>query len=282
MYGIVILSLAQFIGSIRCCSGLSLLLATNRNISYMITPPSTATTNHPASDTVRLIGQSVEILTTREEIDLGIRRCEIAGRICYQSEGKAGTREDFIRRILNAQHESVIEHASLTVVFTTDRATSHQLVRHRLASFSQESQRYCRYSAGKFGGKLCIVPPQSFYNNETPYAWHAKFIQRMESCYEAYIDSLDKGFKPEDARCFLPEATKTTIAITANLREWRHILKLRCAKSAQPQARALMLAVHQALQPWKYITEDIQINTDGIYKMPEVPTIPTMAGILNL
>lgn len=196
---------------------------------------------------MKLIKASYEILAGADDA-LGL--IELAGRTCYKSEEKITTdsNKKFVEMILKRGHESVIEHKSLTVKFICDRGVSHELVRHRLASFSQESTRYCNYSKDKFDNQLTfIIPPwfniaegeyNSLFNsvNTSLAAWNNHMIW-SEATYKLFIN---KGQSPEQARSILPNSLKTEIVVTANLREWREILRQRTAKVAHPQMRELM------------------------------------------
>lgn len=160
-------------------------------------------------------------------------RVEAAGRVCYKSEGKVceGSAERLVVSLISRGHESVLEHYSITVRFIADRAFTHELVRHRLASFSQESQRYVRYEEG-----IEFVKPHWMKDSKAGLLW----MDAMRDAEIYYLALLSEGWKPEQARCVLPNSTKTEIVMTANLREWRHILRLRTARSAHPQMRELM------------------------------------------
>ena len=157
------------------------------------------------------------------------------------------------------QHESVIEHDNITVKFITDRGISHELVRHRICSFSQESSRYCNYSKDKFGNEISIIRPVWITNaqiaavrkedeNSTssypfpedydPKVWI--WLECMKRIECDYFDLIAQGWKPEEARSVLPNSLKTEIVMTANIREWRHVFKTRCSKKAHPQIRELM------------------------------------------
>jgi thymidylate synthase, flavin-dependent len=161
-----------------------------------------------------------------------LSRIEGAGRTCYKSEEKITTESaiPFVRRIIKSGHESVIEHEVLSVRFICDRAVTHEWVRHRLASFSQESTRYCDY--GKMGIKFII--PSDFELDQDDL----ELLARIEAHYNKCLN--EKHRSPQQARYFLPNGLKTEIVVTANLREWRHILRLRTSKAAHPDMRALM------------------------------------------
>lgn len=187
---------------------------------------------------MNIIKASYAILAISPENPLQL--LEAAGRTCYKSEEKAGpgTAEKFCGRILESQHESVIEHASITVRFICDRGVSHELVRHRLASFSQESTRYCNYSKEKFGNEITVIQPCFWEPATGLYVDWVSACLHAESCY---FELLRNGASPQEARSVLPNSLKTEIVVTANLREWRHIFKLRCSPKAHPQMRELMI-----------------------------------------
>lgn len=167
---------------------------------------------------------------------------EYAGRISYKSEDRitSGSASEFVKRILTQQHESVIEHVSASVLFVTDRGVSHEIVRHRIASYTQESTRYCNYSKGRHGGGLTFILPVRFYDLTEQYnERYARWIHGMTEAEDLYLTELRCGATPQEARDFLPNSLKTEIAMTANLREWRHFFKLRTHQSAHPQMREL-------------------------------------------
>lgn len=164
---------------------------------------------------------------------------ELAGRTCYKSENRItpGSAEKFVKMILDLGHETVIEHLSASVRFITNRGVTHELVRHRLASYAQESTRYVRYN----DENLKFIKP--VWWNEPSYSEEQKqhWTNAMEQTEKLYLEAIAKGDKPEQAREILPNSVKTEIVVTANLREWRHIFELRCSKQAHPQIRSLML-----------------------------------------
>lgn len=163
---------------------------------------------------------------------------ESAGRVCYKSEDKItdGSAESFVRRLIRSGHESVLEHAVLRARIVCDRGVSHELVRHRLASYSQESTRYCNYSQDKFGGEIAFVLPPWVSvpaQGKGDYIW----VRSMQAAEDDYFALLDLGWSPQQARSVLPNSLKTELVMTANVREWRHFLRLRCAAAAHPQMR---------------------------------------------
>lgn len=182
--------------------------------------------------------------TFEEDIDPVkiMKTIERAGRTCYKSETKIddGTAERFISSILKRGHESVIEHEKITVRIICDRGVSHEIVRHRMASYSQESTRYCNYSNDKFGSQLTFIKP-CFWDENTEDG--AKKMQLWEKSMleieKEYFELLEMSAKPEEARSILPNSLKTEIIVTMNLREWRHFFKLRADKAAHPQMREI-------------------------------------------
>lgn len=199
---------------------------------------------------MNIIAPSYVILTplTRDILP----HIELAGRTCYKSEDKITCESagPFVQRIARVlKHESVLEHASVTVRFICDRGVSHELVRHRIASFSQESTRYCNYSKN---GVTFVKPPWVTNLLLEPTAsrmWDTMFLSRSdhEWCFAManaemhYNELLSLGQSPQQARSVLPNSLKTEIVMTANIREWRHIFSLRCAPTAHPQMRELMI-----------------------------------------
>lgn len=163
---------------------------------------------------------------------------EGAGRTCYKSPPAADLQgsEDFVRRLIAKGHESVLEHQGITVRVISDRGITHELVRHRLASYSQESTRYCDYSDERFGCGITVVRP-SYPMSEDRYSAWWNFCKNSE---EQYLRLVWDGCPAQEARWALPWSLKTEIVITANIREWRTILRQRCAPDAHPQMRDLM------------------------------------------
>lgn len=186
---------------------------------------------------MKIIDQSAEIMygPTYEE---ALSVIEKAGRTCYKSEDKIteDSAEGFVGRIINThKHLSVIEHIGFTVRFICDRAVSHELVRHRLCSFSQESQRYVDLN----GKDIEFIRP--FWMKRTMDTGAAAlFIESLAQADSAYKSLRHLGLPPQAARGVLPNATKTEIVTTANMREWRHVFSLRCDKAAHPDMVELM------------------------------------------
>ena len=192
---------------------------------------------------MRIVEPSFEILHApkREEV---LRHLELCGRVCYKSEDKM-TEESasrFVKFLIERGHESPIEHISISVRIICDRGVSHEWVRHRIASYSQESTRYCNYNSEKFGGGIAFIRPYFAENERLFEIWKAE----MESAEKAYMEMLANGAKPEDARSVLPNSLKTEFICTMNLREWRHFFALRCAKAAHPAMREIAVPLQEA------------------------------------
>lgn len=182
-----------------------------------------------------------------------------AGHVCYQSEGKTSD-EDFIRRLIKRGHESVLEHEKVSVIVLCDRGVSHEYVRHRIASYSQESTRYCNYSAEKFDGGVSYInlapgleldPATSKLNELQRDLILTEWLDACADSERHYLRMLELGASPQIARSVLNNSTKTQLAITMNLREWRHFFALRLSSAAHPQmrdlAKRLLEMLHDAI-----------------------------------
>lgn len=199
---------------------------------------------------VQVIKPQVVIETPKEWLAEYPKLIERFGRVCYKSENKItdGSASTFIEKIIRSGHLSVIEHLGITVKFICDRTMSHQLVRHRIASYSQESQRYCDY--GKSEALQVICPPSvgdiepGLYSSNGTYELEIKeklWLDSVISSYRTYLALRNMGVKAEDARMVLPNATKTEVVTTFNLRTWRHVFEERALNShAQWQIKELM------------------------------------------
>lgn len=206
---------------------------------------------------MKIIEASYSIETPIDGAEI-LKRIEKAGRTCYKSEARITTEsaENFVRTLIERGHESVLEHENITVRFICDRGISHEIVRHRLASFSQESTRYCNYSNDRFGSEVTFIKPCFLAERKMTY-WI--WCNTMDLAERAYSDMLEDGCTPQEARSVLPNSTKTEIVMTANLREWRHFLKLRTAKAAHPQMRELTVPLlHELQKQIPVVFDDIQ------------------------
>lgn len=184
---------------------------------------------------MKIVKSSVEFITPIDG-SVVIKRIEECGRVCYKSEDRIteDSAAKFIQNIIGRGHEAVLEHCSFTVKFIVDRGVSHELVRHRLASFCQESTRYCNYSKDQFGKEITVIEPCFLQPGTGAYD---DWFSACTASEKAYFNMLDKGCSPQEARTVLPNSLKTEVVMTANIREWRHFLRLRCAPAAHPQMR---------------------------------------------
>lgn len=211
---------------------------------------------------MKIVEPKYEILT--DISDGGIKelqQIERVARVCYKSEDKitpdGESAKKLVGFLVKQGHEAMLEHSQLSVLFTCDRAIANELVRHRIASFAQESTRYCNYSKEKFGGELSFVKP-SYISDGTReyYAWETVCVD-AEAAYRCMVSDLK--LRPEQARCVLPLCLKTEIVVTANYREWRNIFKLRTPVAAHPQMRELMCPLLLEVQ------KKIPVVFDDIY-----------------
>lgn len=219
---------------------------------------------------MRVISPSFEILTPIDGMEI-LRTLEAVGRTCYKSEDKITDDSciNFVRGIINRGHEAVIEHYNLTVRLTNDRGVSHEEVRHRIASYAQESTRYCNYSADKFGNQITYIdirggmeldPKVKSLSAEEFDAIYNEWVIACEDAERHYNRMLELGATPQIARSVLNNSTKTEINITMNLREWRHFFKLRTAPSAHPQMREIAIMLLKAFKLMiPVIFDDIEV-----------------------
>lgn len=188
---------------------------------------------------MRLTSPSHEIMFVQDPQEV-LKQIELAGRTCYRSEDRITpeSAKVFTRKILDSGHHSVIEHISITVRFICDRGITHELVRHRLASYTQESTRYANYTTDRFGREITVIKPLFWHENSKEYS---VWVSAMEQAETAYMKLIKLGAPPEQARSVLPNSLGTEIVMTCNAREWRHVLSVRCSESAHPQMREIML-----------------------------------------
>jgi thymidylate synthase (FAD) len=200
-----------------------------------------------------------------------LKTIEKYGRICYKTEEKITETSyiEFIKKIMKRGHLSVIEHEKITVKVICDRGVSHEIVRHRLASYSQESTRYCNYG----NDHVCFIRPcfwpkiecgiyqdMSDYIKYGPGTVEFKWLQAMLDCEVAYESLIMVGASPQEARSVLPNSLKTELYMTMNLREWRHFFTLRCAKAAHPQMIEIARMIYDSF------VENVPIIFDGVLK----------------
>lgn len=189
-----------------------------------------------------------------------LRHIELCGRVCYKSEDQitGDSAEKFVRNIIKRGHESVLEHASFSVRFIVDRGVSHELVRHRIASFSQESTRYCNYDNDKFGGEITVIAPYFLVENTPGWNFWKVLCVYAEG---RYFDMLGYGCSPQEARSVLPNSLKTEVVMTANMREWRHFFRLRTSPAAHPQMREVTVPLLKELKKIiPVVFDDIEVE----------------------
>ena len=196
------------------------------------------------------VNPSIEILSD-SSYETILKKIERIGRVCYKSEDKIkdDSAEGFIRGIIKRGHESVIEHESISVKVTCDRGVTHEIVRHRIASYSQESTRYCNYTSDKFSNQIsCIDIATGFHydmDNEADRKKWEIWNAAMEAAEKYYFELIEAGAKPEEARSVLPNSLKTEIVMTMNMREWRHFIRLRGSRAAHPQIAEITAQIRE-------------------------------------
>lgn len=198
---------------------------------------------------MQIIKAGYEILDELKGSEI-LKKIERVARVCYKSEDKIteGSAEKMVKALVKSGHEAMLEHFSFSVKFICDRGVSHELVRHRIASFAQESTRYCNY--GSKGGEITVIEPCYLLVDGVSISvdnWSERYGVWVHSCEEAeksYLRMLADGATPQEARAVLPNSLKTEIVVTANLREWRHFFKLRaCGTTGKPHPQMLEVAV---------------------------------------
>jgi thymidylate synthase (FAD) len=199
---------------------------------------------------MNIISPSFEMLDDINGKDI-LRRIEVVGRTCYKSEDKI-TEESavkFVAILIKHGHEAMIECVSISVRIICDRGVTHEIVRHRLASYAQESTRYCNYSGEKFGNQITVINPRgAFWGEDNDRDKLAIWLNAMHYAEGAYLLLLEAGATPQEARSVLPNSLKTEIVVTMNLREWRHFFKLRTADAAHPQMREIARPILKEFQ----------------------------------
>lgn len=231
---------------------------------------------------MRIVEPKYEILTDISEGGIKeLQQIERVARVCYKSEDKitpdGESAKKLVGFLVKQGHEAMLEHSQLSVLFTCDRGIANELVRHRIASFAQESTRYCNYSKEKFGGELSFILPfyipdepkenaikaasstEELKKLETDYQIHNAWYWTCDDAEKSYKTLIANGMRPEQARCVLPLCLKTEIVVTANYREWRNIFKLRTPVAAHPQMRELMCPLLLEVQ------KKIPVVFDDIY-----------------
>ena len=202
---------------------------------------------------MKIINAGFQILSDINGMEM-LQAIEHIARTCYKSENSITelSAVKMVESLVNRGHEAMLEHQSISVKFIVDRGVSHELVRHRMASYAQESTRYCNYSKDKFGHELTFISPCFWSKDSREYEeWYAA----MSMAEDIYFELINWGVTPEQARTVLPNSIKTEVVMTANLREWRHFFKLRAIGSTgKPHPQMLevtvpLLAEFKALIP---------------------------------
>ena len=190
---------------------------------------------------VKIINPSVEIVSEVNP-DVILKTIEKAARTCYKTENNisedTSSAVKMITKLIDLGHTAMIEFADIHVKLITDTGVLKDLSRHRHCSFAVESTRYCNYSKGKFGTELTFIKPCHINTDSELYNIWFSTMQNIE---ESYMQMAQNGALPDQLRMILPHSLKTEINMKCNIREWRHIFKLRCSKAAHPSVREVML-----------------------------------------
>ena len=208
---------------------------------------------------MKIIKQNVELIS-KTPYETVLQIIETAGRTCYKSEPNESfdekRAEAFIKRILDSKHESVIEHQSLTFRITTNRAIANEITRHRIASYSQESTRYCNYCKDKFDNEITVIEP--LYDDCGTNEKYDEWYNTMLDIEKTYLSLTNQGVKPDIVRGILPLDLKTELVVTMNFRALRHFISLRSSGHAHPQIREI------AGQIYDILNERYPIFTTGL------------------
>ena len=220
---------------------------------------------------MNIIKPNFEIITPINSEQI-LKTIEAVGRTCYRSEDRITDTScnTFVKSIIDRGHEAVIEHYNITVKLTTDRGITHEVVRHRIASYAQESTRYCNYSHDKFGNEISYIDIMKGLSEIDPKTSKLSVAEIADiynewllACQDAekhYNRMLELGATPQMARSVLNNSTKTTICITMNLREWRHFFKLRTPSNAHPQMREIaIMMLDEFKKVLSIFFEDIEV-----------------------
>ena len=191
---------------------------------------------------MRVINAGYEIISDLNGAEI-LKHIERCARVCYKSEDRItdGSAEKMVAALIRSGHEAMLEHYSFTVKFICDRGIANELVRHRIASFAQESSRYCCYAKDKFGKELTFINPCFWEPDSDNYA---RWFHEMDEAEKTYLAMIESGATPEQARDILPTSIKTEIVMTANLREFRHFFKLRAeGVTGKPHPQMLEITI---------------------------------------
>ena len=221
---------------------------------------------------MKIITPTFEILNYTPDM---AKTIEIGGRTCYASCDKIteDSYEDIIPKWMNMKHNSVLEHSAITVKFVTDRGVMAELTRHRMASFSVQSTRYCNYSKDKYNNEITVLEPYFFTGLNEDGLYNNKYKMWKASCEQAesaYIELNKNGASAQEARSVLPNSLATEIVMTANPREWRHVIELRTHRDAHPQIRQIICPMAKVFaEKWSVLFGDIG-NLDHSHTALEV------------
>lgn len=208
---------------------------------------------------MKIIKPNVEVLTNVDSNEV-LKMIEIAGRTCYKSESKIteDSAKDFVKMLIKRGHEAMLEHYNITLKFICDRGVTHEIVRHRIASYAQESTRYCNYSKDQFGNEITVIEPL-FWDEHS--AHYGEWEIACRNAEKSYFELINHGATPQEARSVLPNSLKTEIVVTMNLRELRHFFKLRTAKAVHPQMREVaIMALNQIREMIPVVFDDINVE----------------------
>ena len=211
---------------------------------------------------MNILEAGFEILTPISEGGIEeLKHIEKIGRVCYKSEGNitedGESAKKFVKMLISRDHQAMIEHSSLSIKFVVDRGVSHELVRHRIASFAQESTRYVNYSLDKFGNEINVINIRDGIDLDNKMknmdssiidAILREWFSAMKDAEKHYMKMIELGATPQIARSVLPNSTKTEITITTNYREWRNFFKLRVPATAHPQMREVTIPLLKELK----------------------------------
>lgn len=210
---------------------------------------------------MKIINAGYEIMTAISPGGIAeLKFIERVGRTCYKSEDKitedGESAKRFVRMLIEKGHEAMLEHSILTVRFIVDRGISHEIVRHRIASYAQESTRYCNYGRT---GEITVIKPVFWDETSGEYA---AWKHGCKTAERRYMELLDCGATPQEARAVLPNSLKTEVVMTANYREWRNFFKLRTTRAAHPQMREVAVPLLRELQERiPVVFEDIVVES---------------------
>lgn len=191
-----------------------------------------------------------------------MKRIERACRTCYRSEGKIteDSYKQLLKNCINRGHESVLEHEKITVKLICDIGVYKDITRHRIASFSIESTRYCNYSKDKFNNEINFIQPCNIDEDSDLYCFWKHALERIEL---DYIHMANNKATPDQMRMILPHSTAAEVTMTANIREWKHILTLRTSKHTHPAVQQLMIPLLLKFKKeMPEIFDDVEYNID--------------------